>query len=90
MFVNVKVDERALNEIYLPAFKAAVQEAHVLCVMNAYNKINGHFASENDALLIDKLKREWGYKGLVMSDWRAVHSTVPTANGGMGTGNADG
>lgn len=83
MFVNVKVDERALNEIYLPAFKAAVNEAHVLCVMNAYNKVNGHFASENDALLIDKLKKDWGFNGLVMSDWGAVHSTVPTVNGGM-------
>ncbi len=83
MFVDVKIDERALNEIYLPAFKAAVQEAHVLCVMNAYNKVNGHFASENDALLIDKLKKEWGFNGLIMSDWGAVHSTVPTANGGM-------
>ena len=82
-FVNVKVDDRALNEIYLPAFKAAVQEANVLCVMNAYNKINGHFASENDALLIDKLKKEWGFHGLVMSDWGAVHSTVPTARSGM-------
>jgi beta-glucosidase len=83
MFVDVKVGEWALNEIYLPAFKAAVQEANVLCVMNAYNKVNGHYASENDALLIDKLKREWGYKWMVMSDWGAVHSTIPTANSGM-------
>ena len=83
MFVNVKVDERSLNEIYLPAFKAAVQEADVLCVMNAYNKLNGHYCSENDYLLIDKLKKEWGFKWLVMSDWGAVHSTIPTANGGM-------
>jgi len=83
MFVDTKVDERALNEIYLPAFKAAVQEANVLCVMNAYNKINGHFASENDYLLIDRLKKEWNYHWLVMSDWGAVHSTFPTANGGM-------
>jgi beta-glucosidase len=83
MFVDVKVDERTLNEIYLPAFKAAVQEADVLCVMNAYNKVNGHYCSENDYLLIDKLKKEWGYKWLVMSDWGAVHSTIPTANGGM-------
>ena len=83
MFVDVKIDDRAFNEIYLPAFKAAVQEANVLCVMNAYNKVNGHFASENDALLTDKLKKEWGFHGLVMSDWGAVHSTVPTANGGM-------
>jgi beta-glucosidase len=82
-FIDVKVDERALNEIYLPAFKAAVQEAQVLCVMNSYNKVNGHYASENDALLIEKLKREWDYHWLVMSDWGAVHSTAPTANGGM-------
>ena len=83
MFVDVQVGDRALNEIYLPAFKAAVQEANVLCVMNAYNKINGHFASENDYLLKDKLKNEWSFAGMVMSDWGAVHSSIPTANGGM-------
>jgi beta-glucosidase len=83
MDVDVKVDERTLNEIYLPAFKAAVQEADVFCVMNAYNKVNGHYCSENDYLLIDKLKKEWGFKWFVMSDWGAVHSTIPTANGGM-------
>ncbi|MFA6024850.1 MAG: glycoside hydrolase family 3 C-terminal domain-containing protein [Ignavibacteriaceae bacterium] len=83
MFVDAQISERALNEIYLPAFKAAVQEANVLCVMNAYNKINGHFASENDYLLKDKLKNEWGFAGMVMSDWGAVHSSIPTANGAM-------
>ncbi len=83
MFVDTKVDERTLNEIYLPAFKAAVRESDVLCIMNSYNKINGHYASENDYLLVDKLKKEWGFKWLVMSDWGAVHSTIPTANGGM-------
>lgn len=83
MFVDTKVDERTLNEIYLPAFKAAVQEADVLCLMNAYNKVNGNYCSENDHLLIDKLKKEWGYKWLVMSDWGAVHSSIPTVNGGM-------
>lgn len=83
MFVDALVSERALNEIYFPAFKAAVQEADVLCVMNSYNKINMHYAAENDYLLIDKLKKEWGFKGLVMSDWGAVHSTIPTAKGGM-------
>ncbi|MFA6980715.1 MAG: glycoside hydrolase family 3 C-terminal domain-containing protein [Ignavibacteriaceae bacterium] len=83
MFVDAKISERALNEIYLPAFKAAVQEANVLCVMNAYNKINGHFASENDYLLNKILKTEWGFSGLVMSDWGAVHSSIPTANGVM-------
>ena len=83
MFVDAQISERALNEIYLPAFKSAVQEANVLCVMNAYNKINEHFASENDYLLKDKLKNEWGFTGMVMSDWGAVHSSIPTANGAM-------
>lgn len=82
-FVNTIVDERALNEIYLPSFKAAVEEAKVLAVMSAYNKVNDHFCSENNYLLIDKLKTEWKFKGLVMSDWGAVHSTVPTFNGGL-------
>ena len=83
MFVDVQVDHRALNEIYFPAFKAAVQEAHVLCVMSAYNKINGYFCSENDYLLNTKLKGDWKFDGLVMSDWGAVHSSIPTANGGL-------
>jgi len=83
MTVDAQIDERALNEIYLPAFKAAVKEANVLCVMNAYNKINGHYASENDYLLNRKLKKEWGFTGMVMSDWGAVHSSIPTANGAM-------
>lgn len=82
-FVNTIVDERTLNEIYFPAFKAAVQEANVLAVMSAYNKLNDHYCSENDYLLIDKLKKEWGFNGLVMSDWGAVHSTVQTFNGGL-------
>lgn len=82
-FVNTIVDERALNEIYLPSFKAAVEEANVLAVMSAYNKLNDHFSSENDYLLIDKLKTEWKFNGLVMSDWGAVHSTIPTFNSGL-------
>jgi len=82
-FVDVIVSERALNEIYLPAFKAGVQEADVLCVMNSYNKINMNYAAEKDYLLVDKLKKEWGFSGLIMSDWDAVKSTIPTAKGGM-------
>lgn len=81
--VNTIVDERTLNEIYFPAFKASVKEANVLAVMSAYNKINGHYCSENNYLLIDKLKNEWQFKGLVMSDWGAVHSSIPTFNGGL-------
>ena len=82
-FVNVIVDDRTLNEIYFPAFKAAVEEANVLAVMSAYNKLNGSYCSENNFLLIDKLKKEWRFDGLVMSDWGAVHSSIPTFNGGL-------
>ncbi|MDP4176409.1 MAG: glycoside hydrolase family 3 C-terminal domain-containing protein [Bacteroidota bacterium] len=82
-FVDVKVDDRALNEIYLPAFKSAVKQADVLALMCSYNKLNGHHASENDFLLINKLKKQWGFNYLVMSDWGAVHSTIPVANGGL-------
>jgi beta-glucosidase len=82
-FVDVMVSERALNEIYLPAFKAAVTEAGVLAVMSAYNKVNGPYCSENPYLLNEKLKDEWGFQGLVMSDWGAVHSTIPTAQNGL-------
>lgn len=82
-FVNVEVDERSLNELYLPSFKAAVTEADVFCVMSSYNKVNGHYASENTWLLQNKLKNEWMFKGLVMSDWGAVHSTIPTYNNGL-------
>lgn len=82
-FVDVKIDETALNEIYLPSFKAAVQEAGVLAVMSAYNKVNGFYCSENEYLLETKLKNEWGFRGLVMSDWGAVHSTIPTLENGL-------
>ncbi len=80
---NAIVDKRTLNEIYLPAFKAAVKEGNVLAVMSAYNKLNGLYCSENSDLLIKKLKDEWGFKGLVMSDWGAVHSAIPTFENGL-------
>jgi beta-glucosidase len=80
--IDTRVDERTLNEIYLPAFKAAVREGGAWAVMSAYNKLNGFWCSENPPLLTDILKRGWGFKGLVMSDWGAVHSAVPTANAG--------
>lgn len=82
-FVDTKVSERALNEIYFPHFKAAVQEADVLCVMCSYNKVNGFWASENDYLMVDRLKKNWGFTGLVMSDWGAVHHSLPVAKGGL-------
>src|SRR5262249_28636374 len=81
--VSADVDERTLREIYLPAFEAAVKDANVGCVMAAYNKVNGVFASENVHLLKDILKGEWGFDGFVVSDWGATHSTVDAANNGL-------
>lgn len=81
--VNAKVDERALHEIYFPAFKAAVEEAGVWSVMSAYNKVNGVYCAENSALLKDVLQKEWGFKGFVVSDWGSTYSTVDTVNAGM-------
>jgi beta-glucosidase len=80
--INVEMDERALREIYLRPFQAAVQEAGVRTVMSAYNKFRGQYCSENDYLLNKILKGEWGFKGLVMSDWNGTHSTRgPVLNG---------
>jgi beta-glucosidase len=81
--VNVLMDERTLREIYLPAFRAAVQEGGVLSVMGAYNLFRGQHCCENDYLLNDILKKEWGFKGLVMSDWGGVHNTDLAARNGM-------
>ena len=81
--INNKVGVRALYEIYLPAFKAAVEEGGAMAIMSAYNKLNGSFCSENTFLLQDVLKKEWQFQGLVMSDWGAVHSTLATANNGL-------
>lgn len=81
--INVEMDERTLREIYLPAFRAAVQEAGVLSVMGAYNQFRGQHCCENDYLLNQVLKREWGFQGLVMSDWGGVHHTSLAATNGM-------
>jgi beta-glucosidase len=82
-FVNVIIDERALREIYLPAFKASIEEGNAWTIMSAYNKIRGVYCSENDYLLNKILKGEWKFKGLVMSDWGGTHSTVNAANNGL-------
>jgi beta-glucosidase len=81
--INEIVGERALHEIYLPAFEAAVKEAHVASVMCAYPRVNGDFNCENRPLLEGVLKQSWGFDGFVTSDFGAVHSTVPSALAGL-------
>jgi beta-glucosidase len=81
--IDARIDERTLHEIYLPAFKAAVQEADVWTVMSAYNKLNGGYCAENKYLLTDVLKKEFGFKGFVISDWGSTYSTERTINAGM-------
>jgi beta-glucosidase len=81
--INSEVGERALREIYLPPFKAAVQEAHIWSVMASYNKANGTYASENPYTLTDILREEWGFEGLVMSDWMGTKSTAASVNAGL-------
>lgn len=81
--INTIVDERTLREIYLPAFKASIREGNAYTIMSAYNKINGYWCSENDWLLNQILKKEWGFKGAVISDWGGTHHTVEAANAGL-------
>lgn len=82
-FVDVQIDERTLREIYLPAYKAAVIEANAYSLMGAYNKFRGEYLCENDYMLNKVLRDEWGFKGVVVSDWAAVHSTVKTLENGL-------
>jgi len=81
--ISVEVDERALREIYLPAFKAAITEGNAWTIMSAYNKVRGVYCSENTYLLQKVLKGEWKFKGTVISDWGGTHSTVDAANNGL-------
>ncbi len=87
--INVQMSERALREIYLPGFKTAVTEAGVNTIMGAYNKFRGQWCSHNNYLLNQILKKEWGFKGIVISDWGAVHNTTEALMNGtdieMGT-----
>lgn len=87
--VNVEMSERALREIYLPGFKAAVQEADVNTLMGSYNLFRGQYATENNYTINQILKKEWGFKGAVISDWGAVHNTLEALYNGcdleMGT-----
>ncbi|WP_194831546.1 glycoside hydrolase family 3 C-terminal domain-containing protein [Prolixibacter sp. NT017] len=81
--VNVIVGERAMREIYLPPFKAAVEEADAYGVMAAYNKVNGWWCAENDILLNKILRDQWGFAGMVISDWNGTHSTVDAISNGL-------
>jgi beta-glucosidase len=81
--INEIIGERALREIYLPAFEASVKQGRVASLMAAYNKVNGVFCCDNDELLNQVLKQEWGFHGFVTSDFGAVHSTVPSALAGL-------
>ncbi|MBN1162001.1 MAG: glycoside hydrolase family 3 C-terminal domain-containing protein [Dehalococcoidales bacterium] len=83
MTISSEADERTMREIYFPSFEKAVKEAGTWSVMCSYNKINGTYASANHWLLTEVLKEEWGFKGLVVSDWFATHSTAPAASAGL-------
>src|SRR3989441_3909271 len=77
------IDERTMREIYLPVFEAAVKEAHVGAIMDSYNLTNGLHMSQNKYLLTDVVKKEWGFDGLIMSDWSGTYDGVEAANGGQ-------
>lgn len=77
-----EIDERTLQEIYLPAFRKAVEEAHVGAIMDSYNLVNGKHSTENEWLNIHILRDTWGFKGVLMSDWDAIHSTLGAVNYG--------
>lgn len=81
--VSSDVDERTMREIYLPAFEAAVREAHTGAVMNSYNLLNGVHATQNPFLNIQVLRKDWGFAGVLMSDWSSTYDAVGAANGGL-------
>jgi len=81
--VSSELDERTLREIYLPAFRAAVEEGGAACIMAAYNLVNGAWCTENDFLNNRILKKEWGFDGVLMSDWGATHDALSAARGGL-------
>ncbi len=83
MTIDSQIDERTLREIYLFPFERAVLDAEVMSVMTSYNRINGPYAADSTWLLETVLRGEWGFDGLVISDWFGMHSTVEAANAGL-------
>jgi beta-glucosidase len=81
--IDTVIDERTMREIYMPAFEAAVKEAHVGAVMDSYNLTNGQHMTQNGYLNTDVAKKEWGFNGIMMSDWTSVYDGVGAANGGL-------
>jgi beta-glucosidase len=81
--VSSDIDDRTLREIYLPAFEASVKEANVGAVMDSYNPLNGVHMTQNRHLNVDILKNEWGFDGILMSDWGSTHDGVAAANAGL-------
>jgi beta-glucosidase len=81
--VNVNIDKRSMRESDLLAFEIGVHEGNIAAVMCSYNRINGDYACENKYLLTDVLKKEWGFKGFVVSDWQGTHSTVKASAAGL-------
>lgn len=77
------IDERTMREIYLPVFEAAVRDAHVGAIMDSYNLVNGSHLTQNAYLNTDVVKKEWGFQGVVMSDWVSTYDAIAAANGGL-------
>jgi len=81
--ISSEIDERTLREIYLPAFEASIKEAHLAAIMDSYNLVNGVHMTQNAYLNNEVVKKEWGFDGIIMSDWSATHDGVASANGGL-------
>src|SRR5208337_4851784 len=77
------IDERTLREIYLPSFEAAVKQAHVGAIMDSYNLINGTHATQHGYFNTQIVRREWGFDGVMMSDWMSTYDGVAAANNGL-------
>ncbi|NKF31247.1 glycoside hydrolase family 3 protein, partial [Pseudomonas sp. BGM005] len=81
--ISSDIDERTLREVYLIPFETAVKRAKVWAVMSSYNKLNGTYTAESHWLLNEVLRGDWGFNGVVMSDWFGSRSTAPTVNAGL-------